>query len=38
MRYVDYFSSHVVASITVSPGEGQQVLNPGEQFDLTLTG
>ena len=34
---LDYFSSHVVASITVSPGEGQQVLNPGEQFDLKLT-
>jgi hypothetical protein len=34
---LDYFNSHVVASITVAPGKGQVQLNPGEQFDLKLT-
>ena len=34
---LDYFSSRVVASITVAPGKGQVELNPGEQFDLKLT-
>jgi len=35
--YVDYFSSLVVTSITVAPLSGQAHINPGEQFNITLT-
>ena len=34
--YVDYFSSRVVASITVAPLSGQAHINPNEQFNITL--